>query len=174
MPKIYKARSILGVGIELELVEKTRNIIVFKDTKTSNLYKVSVKKANNGKYIIDVNGVEHVVLSNSTSGVFIDFSQPLIHEIVSEVIHKEKEVKEPEKVTQVEPNVLQSPISGRIIEIKVKNGSTVNIGDTVILMESMKMIIEVKSHMAGIVEEIYVQPGTAVNRGDKLLKIKQL
>ncbi|MEM1843349.1 MAG: biotin/lipoyl-containing protein, partial [Desulfurococcaceae archaeon] len=65
-------------------------------------------------------------------------------------------------------------ISGRVIEVRVKSGSTVNMGDTVILLESMKMIIEVKSHMAGIVEEVYVQPGTVVNRGDRLLKVKQL
>ncbi|MEM0246360.1 MAG: biotin/lipoyl-containing protein [Desulfurococcaceae archaeon] len=174
MPKVYKARSVLGVGIELELVEKTRNILVFKDTKTGNLYKVSVKKASNGKYIIDVNGVEHYVLSHGNGEIFIDSSQPLIHEIVFEVVHREKELKESGRVIQVEPNILQSPISGRVIEVRVKSGSTVNMGDTVILLESMKMIIEVKSHMAGIVEEVYVQPGTVVNRGDRLLKVKQL
>jgi biotin carboxyl carrier protein len=36
----------------------------------------------------------------------------------------------------------------------------------------MKMIIEVKTHIAGVVEEVFVEPGRAVNKGEKLVRIR--
>ncbi|MEM4481266.1 MAG: biotin/lipoyl-containing protein [Desulfurococcaceae archaeon] len=174
MPKLYRVRSSLGVDIELEILERSKDTLVFKDTRTGSLYKVQIKKANGGKYIINVNGTDHIVYSSEETGVFIDFATPLITEVISETIRgKEKETEEiKEKQKTLDPAVLYSPISGRVLEIKVKPGTTVKLGDTVILMESMKMIIEVKSHLSGIIEEIYVNPGIAVRRGDRLLKVK--
>lgn len=173
MPKIYRVKTIIGVDFELEVVEKSKNSIILKDLETGDIYKVAIKKASDGKYVIEVNGVEHVVYSATGTGVFINLTPPMISEIVSEFVHREKKVvKGPERVVQVEVGVLQAPISGRIVEVRVRPGQVINVGDTVLLMESMKMIIEVKSHISGIIEEIYVQPGVAVNKGDKLLKIK--
>lgn len=173
MPRVFKVRTYLGVTLELEVLEKTRDMVVLRDTETGALYKVSIRKVCDGKYILDVNGVEHLVYSSS-GGVYIDFTQPLVSEILVETVSKEKESKSRSKTVQIEPGILQSPISGRVVEVRVKEGSHVNVGDTLILMESMKMIVEIKSHISGVVEELYVQPGTAVKKGDKLLKIKQL
>jgi len=175
LPKVYRAKSALGLEFELELVEKSRNTIVFKDSKSGVLYKVSVKKAGSGKYIVDVNGIEHVVYSSEANGVFIDFTQPIIQDILVEAVHRERKTEEFErKPLQLEPGVLTSPISGKVVEVAVKPGQEVNSGDTVVLLESMKMIIEIKSHLKGVIEEIYVQPGSAIKRGDKLLKIREM
>lgn len=174
MPKLYKVKTIFGTSIELEVIEKTRNVIVLKDVNTGDLYKIAIKKVDGGKYVLNINGQDHVVYS-SENVLSIDFSQPLVSEVRSELVQgSRKEKSEYVKSTQqvMEPGVLQSPISGKIVDVKVKPGSTVNIGDTVVLLESMKMIIEVKSHIAGVVEEIYVHPGKTVNKGDRLLKIK--
>jgi biotin carboxyl carrier protein len=174
LPKIYRVKTILGNTIELEIVEKTRNMIVFKDINTGDLYKISIKKVDDGKYVLNVNGEEHTVYSFENDLV-VDFTQPLISEVRSEITQEsKKEKKEHVKLLQqvVEPGVIQSPISGRVVEVKVKPGAVVNVGDTVMLLESMKMIIEVKSHLAGVVEEVYVNQGKAVNKGEKLLKIR--
>lgn len=175
MPKLFKAHTDIGLDVVLEIVEKTRDTVLFKDIKTGELYRVKIKKTGKDKYIIDVNGVEHVVYSKREEGVFIDFAVPLITELTSEIIHEKKEVeKRIEKIQPIELNTLYSPISGRILEIKVQQGMKINSGDIALLMESMKMVIEVKSHLTGIVEEVYVQPHMSVKKGDKLLKIKPL
>ncbi|MEM0031076.1 MAG: biotin/lipoyl-containing protein [Desulfurococcaceae archaeon] len=174
MPKLYKVKTIFGTSVELEVIEKTRSVVVLKDVKTGDLYKIAIKKADGGKYVLNINGQDHVVYS-SENVLLIDFSQPLVSEVRSELVQgSRKEKSEHVKFMQqvMEPGVLQSPISGKIVDVRVKPGSTVNVGDTVVLLESMKMIIEVKSHIAGVVEEVYVHPGKTVNKGDRLLKIK--
>jgi Acetyl/propionyl-CoA carboxylase, alpha subunit len=161
LPKIYRVKTVLGNTIELEMVEKTRNMIVFKDINTGDLYKISIKKTDGGKYVLNVNGEDHIVYSLEND-IVVDFTQPLISEVRSEIIQElKKEKKEHVKPLQqvTEPGVIQSPISGRVVEVKVKPGAVVNVGDTVVLLESMKMIIEVKSHLAGVVEEVYVNQG---------------
>lgn len=174
MPKLYKVKTLLGTSLELEVIEKTRNLLILKDVNTGDLYKVLIKKADGGKYVLNVNGQDHIIYS-SENDLLIDFSQPLVSEVRSELIQGPKKDKSDniKSVQQIiEQGVLQSPISGRIVDIKVNPGSKVNVGDTVLLLESMKMIIEVKSHVAGVVEEVYVHQGKTVNKGDRLLKIR--
>jgi biotin carboxyl carrier protein len=70
-------------------------------------------------------------------------------------------------------NVVQAPISGKILELKVKVNDQVGEGTVVALMESMKMIVEVKANIKGIVEEVYVAPGQAVKKGDPIIRLKK-
>ncbi len=172
MPKIYKLKTITGEQIELELQEKSKRSLVFKDVKSGVLYRVVVEKADNGKYVLNVNGEKHIVRS-SKSGVFVDYIPPLVFDVKYEVVEEEKKrQKETMAIQVLEQNVLTSPITGRVVEVKVKQGDLVKQGDTVALLESMKMIIEIKAHMAGTVEEVYVEQGKTVNKGDKIIKIR--
>lgn len=176
MPKIYRVKTIIGLNVELELVEKTRDTAVFKDIETGNIYKVTVRKTSEGKYILNINGVDYIVHTKPDLGVFVNLTPLSVQEILPEIIRLEekREEKREREVTRVDIGVLQAPISGRVIEVVVKPGQVVNEGNTVVLMESMKMVVEVKSHVNGVVEEIYVNPGAVVKRGDRLLKIKPL
>ncbi|MFQ5483275.1 MAG: sodium-extruding oxaloacetate decarboxylase subunit alpha [Nitrospinaceae bacterium] len=68
-------------------------------------------------------------------------------------------------------NVVTSPLPGSIFAIKVKVGDAVQDGDTVIVLESMKMETEVNTSHAGRVEAILVQEGANVQTGDELMRI---
>lgn len=175
MPRIYKVKTSLGVALDLELVEKTRNTLVFKDLKTGRLYKLGVKKAVDGKYLFDVNGELYSVFSSKQHGIYVN-SEPLLVSSVSSLEFKEESVTKPTAkptpTPSAEPNVVYSPISGRIVEVKATPGTKVKKGDVLLLMESMKMVIEVKSDIEGVVEEVFVTAGKAVNKGEKLLRIK--
>ena len=50
-------------------------------------------------------------------------------------------------------------------------GDAVNVGDTVLIMESMKMESEVKAPQAGTVQSILVKEGDNVQTGDQLVII---
>lgn len=50
-------------------------------------------------------------------------------------------------------------------------GDAVNEGDTVLVMESMKMESEVKAHQAGTIQSILVKEGDNVQTGDQLVII---
>lgn len=79
-------------------------------------------------------------------------------------------------VRKVEPppsgrGIVRAPITGRVAELKVQKGAAVRRGDSLVLIESMKTIIEVKSDVDGLVEDVIVDQGTVVKQGDPLLKI---
>ncbi|MFQ5671995.1 MAG: sodium-extruding oxaloacetate decarboxylase subunit alpha [Nitrospinales bacterium] len=71
--------------------------------------------------------------------------------------------------TSGENVVAQLP--GSIFAIKCQVGDTVEENDTLIILESMKMETEVKSHCRGTVEAILVQEGNNVKTGDALVTI---
>lgn len=56
-----------------------------------------------------------------------------------------------------------------VLGVSVEVGTSVVPGDTVALMESMKMEIPVIAEQAGLVTEIRVAPGDVVQEGDVLL-----
>jgi biotin carboxyl carrier protein len=58
-----------------------------------------------------------------------------------------------------------------VIELVVEVGDTVTVGDTVILLESMKMEIPVISEHTGTVSAVKVAVGDVVQEGDPLVEI---
>jgi biotin carboxyl carrier protein len=66
---------------------------------------------------------------------------------------------------------LKAPLPGKITLVAVKPGDAVNRGDTLLVIEAMKMENELKAAQPGTVSEVHVAPGQAVNPGDVLLVI---
>jgi biotin carboxyl carrier protein len=69
------------------------------------------------------------------------------------------------------PGSVISFIPGTIMEIVVKEGAHVNIGDDLIILEAMKMKNRLKSLVEGDVKSINVNPGQRVTRGMVLMEI---
>jgi len=57
---------------------------------------------------------------------------------------------------------------GTVLDIKVAEGASVSVGQTVIVLEAMKMEVEVVSDVAGTVKAINVKKGDAVTTGQAL------
>ena len=66
---------------------------------------------------------------------------------------------------------LTAPLPGSIFTLKCNVGDIVNEGDTVLVMESMKMESEVKAHQSGTIQSILVKEGDNVQTGDQLVTI---
>lgn len=69
------------------------------------------------------------------------------------------------------PLAVVSPIPGLIKAVKVKTGDTVAEGQTVVVLEAMKMENEIPAPRAGTVQSVDAQPGQPVGAGVLLLKI---
>lgn len=61
-----------------------------------------------------------------------------------------------------------SEVSGTVWKIEVAPGATVSAGDTLLIIESMKMEIAVTAPAPGIVSEILVQEEQPVTQGQAL------
>jgi oxaloacetate decarboxylase alpha subunit len=64
---------------------------------------------------------------------------------------------------------IESPLAGNIVKVNVVAGQTVAAGDTVLVLEAMKMETEVRAPAPGTVAEIRVKEGDAVALGAPLL-----
>ena len=62
--------------------------------------------------------------------------------------------------------------AGKVMEINVKVGDDVIKGQTLLVMEAMKMNQSISSDQDGIVEEIYVNEGDQLETGTSLLLVK--
>ncbi|MBN2051235.1 MAG: acetyl-CoA carboxylase biotin carboxyl carrier protein subunit [Spirochaetales bacterium] len=69
------------------------------------------------------------------------------------------------------PGALVAPMTGTIKELKVAKGDQVSSGQLVMVMEAMKMDIEVFSDRSGAVKDIFVAPGDNVREKQQLLQI---
>lgn len=64
---------------------------------------------------------------------------------------------------------VESPMQGTILDVKVKVGDEVKAGDTLLILEAMKLENEIKAPSNGKVLEIRVQKGATVNSKDVLV-----
>ncbi|CAA9526751.1 MAG: Biotin carboxyl carrier protein of methylcrotonyl-CoA carboxylase [uncultured Solirubrobacteraceae bacterium] len=64
---------------------------------------------------------------------------------------------------------VEAHITGTVWKIEVKVGDAVEEGDTVAILESMKMEMPVEAEDEGTVKEIVVEEGQSVSEGDPLV-----
>ena len=64
---------------------------------------------------------------------------------------------------------VEAHITGTVWKIEVAVGDRIDEGDTVVILESMKMEMPVEAEDAGTVAEILCEEGQAVNEGDALV-----
>lgn len=69
-------------------------------------------------------------------------------------------------------SALQSQIPGKVISIAVTEGDSINQGDTVCVLESMKMQVSVKAQKSGTIKSIKVKDGASVAKGDIIAEIE--
>lgn len=69
-------------------------------------------------------------------------------------------------------NAVKAPLPGVITEIRVAVGDEVNAGDTVVVLEAMKMANNLDAEKSGKVTAVCVQPGQSVMEGDALVVIE--
>ena len=124
--------------------------------------KVTLKKENK------VVQPEQVIVAKTPAvTAAVDFVQ-------EEVAPKQAEVKE-----EVEGEVITSPMVGTFYKSSapgnppfVAEGQSVSSGETLCIIEAMKLMNEVKAHKNCTIVKILVEDGELVKKGDKLFVIK--
>ena len=78
----------------------------------------------------------------------------------------------PAKQEGGEVSEVEAHITGTVWKIEVAVGDSVHEGDTVVILESMKMEMPVEAEDEGVVKEILCQEGQSVSEGDPLLVLE--
>jgi biotin carboxyl carrier protein len=67
--------------------------------------------------------------------------------------------------------IVKAPMPGKVSHVAVERGQRVQPGDTLVVIEAMKMENEFKAVLAGAVVDVRVTAGQAVNPGDVLVVV---
>ncbi len=66
---------------------------------------------------------------------------------------------------------ITSEMAGSLLELKIKKGDKVSVGQEIAVVESMKMEVPVTSSLAGVVAQVLKNAGDFLNEGDKIVEI---
>lgn len=67
---------------------------------------------------------------------------------------------------------VRAEMVANVLRLEVAEGVAVHAGDTLVLLESMKMEIPVLAEVDGVVSAVRVTPGTVVQEGDVLVVLE--
>jgi len=68
--------------------------------------------------------------------------------------------------------VLSAPMPGKVVKILVAEGESVQEGQTLLILEAMKMQNECKSPFTGVVSKLHIQEGSIVETASPMVEIK--
>lgn len=150
---------------------KDKGIAYLKGTAQSNIRKTETKEENcelnNNCYKVTLDDIEYSVVINGESATVngIDYT----YDIQTGVIEENKSsAKNKSKATA---EAVKAAIPGSVVKIEVSIGDKVNINDTLLILEAMKMETEIVASKAGIIDSISVSPGDQVKAGQELLTV---
>lgn len=113
-------------------------------------------------------------------GVKLSIQKEVVQQVVEYHGDATEKVVVPEKVQEEESvgNVIKSPLVGRFYVAPTENaepfvvvGDSVKKGQTVAIVEAMKLMNDIESDFDGVVAEVFVENGESVEYGQPLFRI---
>ncbi len=128
-------------------------------------YDAKIKKYKNFQVVVEVNGIDYEIELEQT-----DRKKTVI--VRSEKTNPVLDVvKTPAKPVVASAGSVLAPIPGLVLRLLAKEGDNVNAGDTVLILEAMKMESEIASTATGIIKTINVKEGASVQEGEVLIEV---
>jgi len=72
-----------------------------------------------------------------------------------------------------ESSTLLAPMHGLVVDVPIHKGDQVEQGQTLVVLESMKMQMQLRAPRSGKVDQVSVQPGQEVQKGAKLVQFEE-
>ena len=164
-------RLVATVNGRAETVEMTGRDGRYRVTIGEQAIDVDARRIADGLYSLLVDGVSHVAdVTPGKRGTRVDVGGATYHVEVEE--HARHVIRtRGGAAAKGGTQTITAPLPGKITHVAVAAGDHVERGDTLVVIEAMKMENEFKAAAAGTVAEVRVQPGQPVNPGDILVII---
>ncbi|MDD7461498.1 MAG: biotin/lipoyl-binding protein [Prevotellaceae bacterium] len=130
------------------------------------------------EYLVTIGNIEDNVAEVSVNGENFKVemepeTEPEKKKVVLGVPAAQEEKAETASTANINTaNAIKAPLPGVITEIKVKVGDTVAEGDTVVVLEAMKMANNIEAEKAGTVTAVCVKQGESVLEDTPLVVIE--
>lgn len=136
----------------------------YEFTINGNKYATEIKSVEDNTIQVEVNGTSYTV--NVDKEIKQQKTPKLVRSTAVPTTDQSANIK-----TAAKTGTIKSPLPGVILDLFVKVGDKVSIGQKVIMLEAMKMENVIESDKAGTVAEIKTSKGSAVMEGDVLIVI---
>ncbi|MCD6239261.1 MAG: biotin/lipoyl-binding protein [Thermotogae bacterium] len=136
----------------------------FLITVNGKSYEVEVEEITKGKQSKDISTSETSIVEQPVQQQVFSSPQPTPSISAQPKVPPNKEIQEKEEV-------VQAPMSGVIVDIKVKEGQAVRNGDLLLVLEAMKMENNILSPCGGVVKNISVTKGENVETDQPMIVI---
>ena len=137
-------------------------------------YDVEIEEIEGDVAKVSVNGIPfEVVMKQPVRSMPKPTVKPVVQKpaAVAAPAAPKQEAPAAPKATAGAGNKVTAPLPGTITDVLVKVGDTVKAGDTVIILEAMKMQNNIESDTAGTVTSVLVNRGDTVMEGAALVTI---
>jgi len=135
----------------------------FKFKIRGNKYHAIIHNFENNIVDIEVNGTSYKVEIEK------EIATAKTPKLIRAKVHTKKEDA---SIKSKVGKLVKAPLPGTIFKMKVKIGDEVNAGDTLLIMEAMKMENNIQAETGGKIKSIMVAEGDAVLQDDILLEIE--
>ena len=164
-------KFVATVGDRTETVEVTGTAGRYRLTIGSEVREVDARPTGPGLHSLLIDGVSYLADVTDLDGAYLVTVADETY-----VIRVEEEARyvlrtQGPAAAAAGPQTLTAPLPGKITHVAVRTGDTVAAGDTLLMIEAMKMENELRAGAPGRVAEVRVRPGQAVNAGDALVVI---
>src|SRR6056297_795877 len=139
----------------------------FKFTIRGNDYEVEIKDYEDNIAIIEVNGTQYEVEVHQK-----EMKTTKTPRLVRSNVPVERKDSKIKKSVSSRAYSLKAPLPGNIFKILKNEGDEVKKGDTVMIMEAMKMENNIQSDKDGTITSLKVKEGDAVLQNDVLAEIE--
>ncbi|HKI78690.1 MAG TPA: acetyl-CoA carboxylase biotin carboxyl carrier protein subunit [Ignavibacteriaceae bacterium] len=134
-----------------ELIKLTNS--TFRLQIDEKIYDISYVKMDNDKICV------------SLSGFTYDLEvRTVLQDKVTKVIEKTGSLNQLREV--------KAPMPGMLLKIKKEPGQKIEAGESIMILEAMKMENDIKSPSLGIIKEIFVKENAAVEKGARLFSVE--
>lgn len=137
----------------------------FKITIDENNFDVTVNVTDHNKATVEVNGISYDVVYESKNTP----ATPVVRKAAA--IPAATAYNAPAHAGTSNKNSVKAPLPGTISAINVKVGDRVKRGDTLLVMEAMKMENNIMANNDGQVKAIHVTVGQSVSQEEALVDI---
>jgi glutaconyl-CoA/methylmalonyl-CoA decarboxylase subunit gamma len=140
----------------------------FKFTIHGNPYDVEILGFEENTAKIEVNGTLYEVEVNKE--IKMSKTPTLVRAATPQPSPKETRIQK--NITRTTNATVKAPLPGTIIQVLVKAGDKIAIGQKLLTMEAMKMENNVLAERDGTVTNVKVKPGDNVQQNDVLVEIE--
>jgi len=149
-----------GLELKVEYTQKRNGQFSFSNDKVAQIYSF-----DNESIDVMFDGKRHIskiTFSNNNILVHMPYGDVMLHTKPKFIVPG----------LEITAGGLVAPMPGKVIDIKVKKGKKVKAGDTLVILEAMKMEHSIKASEDGVVSELLISINDQVENGALLMVVK--